>query len=269
MASQNSEVVGPQKSFVMEMRARREAVGLSRNKLAETLGCTPQWLSKVENYDKTPSEGLADDLDTYWKTGGTFRRLWEQMVEARKQGLVPSAFRPLIDAEREAVQINIYEPLLIPGIFQSAEYARRVLSTGFHQENLEELLAIRMERQKLYEKADPPAVFLVIREAVIRDLPLEVRIDQCKKLLDLISWPRVFIQVIPSSTHVFEPTGFQILSFAGAADVAYVEGANGHGQMFVQAEEVRGLDVLFNVIRAAALPVEETEHLIHTIMEGT
>jgi len=267
MANQRGEVVGPQKSFVVEMRARREAAGLSRCKLAESLGCTPQWLAKVENSDKAPSEGLAEDLDTFWTTGGTFHRLWEQMAEARRQRLIPSAFRPLVDAEQEAVQIGIYEPLLIPGIFQSEEYARRVLGTGFHQEKLEDLLSIRMGRQKLYEKADPPVIFLVIREAVIRDLPAEVRTDQCKKLLDLMSWQKVFVQIIPTGTHVFEPSGFQVLSFADSADIAYVEGANGHGQMFVRAEEVRGLDVLFNVIRTIALSVEETRHLVETIME--
>jgi len=99
-----TDALGPQKSFVIEMRARREAAGLSRYKLAERLGC-PQWLGKVENFEKPPSEGPTDDLDTFFATGGTFRRLWEQMVEARRLGLIPSGFRPLAEAERESVQI--------------------------------------------------------------------------------------------------------------------------------------------------------------------
>lgn len=263
------EPIGPQKSFMIEMRARREAAGLSRHKLAEALGCTPQWLAKVENFDKPPSEGLSDDLDTYFATGGSFRRLWEQMVEARKQGLIPSRFRPLIEAEKEANQICIYEPLLIPGLFQVVEYARLVLSAGRRSEKAEELVAIRMERQVLHGRADPPWLFLMIKEAVIRDMPLEVRPEQCKKLLDLTQEPKLSIQIIPTSAHVFEPSGFQVLSFDNMADVAYVEGANGYGQMFSGAEDVHGFTVLFNVIRSAALPADETENLIRTIMEGT
>ena len=77
------------------------------------------------------------------------------------------------------------------------------------------------------------------------------------------------IQMIPVNALVFEPSGFQILSFHSAADTAYVEGANGHGQMFARAEDVRGLTVLFNVIRSAAVSAGETEHLIRMIMEGT
>jgi hypothetical protein len=73
-----------QEVFVTELRARRDIAGLSRNKVAAALGCTPQWLAKVETFEKPPSEGLADDLDTYFQTGGMFRRLWEKHVEARK-----------------------------------------------------------------------------------------------------------------------------------------------------------------------------------------
>ncbi|TDC91230.1 helix-turn-helix transcriptional regulator [Actinomadura sp. 7K507] len=105
-----------QEMFVNELRARREASGLSRNKLAAALGCTPQWIAKVETFEKPPSEGLADDLDTYFQTGGMFRRAWEKHVEARKHGLIPNAVRPLVDAEKEANQINIYEPLLVTGL---------------------------------------------------------------------------------------------------------------------------------------------------------
>jgi transcriptional regulator with XRE-family HTH domain len=263
-----NEPFGPQKSFVTEMRAQREAAGLSRHKLAEILGCTPQWLAKVENFEKPPSEGLADDLDTFFATGGTFRRLWEQMAEARKQGLIPRGFRPLIEAEKEANQICIFEPLLIPGLFQAVEYARLVLSAGRRMDKAEELVAIRMERQALHEKADPPWLFLMIKEAVIRDLPSEVRIEQCKKLLELMQEPKLSVQVLPTAARVFEPSGFQILSFDDAADVAYVEGANGHGQMFSEAQDVRRLTVLFNTIRSAALPADDTENLINTIMEG-
>ncbi|MEO5877956.1 MAG: helix-turn-helix transcriptional regulator [Streptosporangiaceae bacterium] len=241
MATQRNEAIGPQKSFVIEMRARRDAAGLSRHRLAEALGCTPQWLAKVENYEKAPSEPLSDDLDTYWKAGGTFRRLWEQMVEARRQGLIPSGFRPLIEAEKEAEEICIFEPLLIPGLFQDVDYARMVLSSGLRPDKAEELVAIRMERQKLFDQADRLCVFLLIREAVIRDLPDAVRAAQCKKLLDLAAEPKVFIQIIPRNAGVFQPCGFQVLSSGKVGDVAYVEGVKGHGQMLNDPDDVRGL----------------------------
>ncbi|MBW8485271.1 helix-turn-helix domain-containing protein [Actinomadura parmotrematis] len=262
-----NEPFGPQKSFVIEMRSRRENAGLSRHKLAEALGCSPQWLAKVENYEKPPSEGLADDLDTFFEAVGAFHRLWEQIVEARKQGLIPRGFRPLIEAEKEANQICIYGPLLIPGLLQCEEYARLALSVGRHPEKAEELVSIRMDRQKLHSKAVPPWLFILLKESVIRDLPEAVRIEQCKILLTLMQQPRVSIQIIPNSAAVFEPSGFQVLSFDGSPDVAYVEGANGHGQMLDDPCDVHGLVVLFNALRSAALSTRETTALIRSIME--
>ena len=55
---------------------------------------------------------------------------------------------------------------------------------------------------------------------------------------------------------------------AESPDVAYVDGANGHGQMLSESGDVRGLTVLFNVIRSAAVSAEESENLIRTIMEA-
>ncbi|WP_106403046.1 helix-turn-helix domain-containing protein [Actinocorallia populi] len=263
------EPLWPQKMFALEMRARREAAGLSRNRLAEALGCTPQWLAKVETYDKTPSEALADDLDTYFKAGGAFHRLWEEIIDARKRGLVPSRFRPLMEAEKEASQISIYEPLLMTGLLQTEEYARLVLSSGQYPRKAEERLAIRLERQRVLTKEDPPWLFVLLREPVIRDVRREFRIEQCKRLLDLMQEERISIQVIPTDAPVFQPSGFQVLNFDSAADIAYVDGAGSNGQTLTEPDAVRALTVLFNVIRSTAMSAEESENLISKIMEDT
>ncbi|TYK49195.1 helix-turn-helix domain-containing protein [Actinomadura decatromicini] len=256
-----------QEVFVNELRARREASGLSRNRLAAALGCTPQWIAKVETYEKPPSEGLADDLDTYFQTGGMFHRLWERHVVARKEGLVPSGFRPLIEAEKNTREMSIYEPLLIPGLFQTEDHARLVLGAGLRPEKADELVAIRMDRQSLLTQDDPPWVFLMIREAVIRDLHPEVRIGQCKRLLELMGELHISIQLIPTQAKVFHESGFQVLSYKRLPDVAYVDGAGGYGQMLTDVYDVRRLTLLFNVIRSAALSAADSEDLIREIME--
>ncbi|MFB4299351.1 helix-turn-helix domain-containing protein [Actinomadura sp. NTSP31] len=255
-----------QEMFVGELRARRGST--SRNKLATALGCTPQWLAKVETFEKPPSEGLADDLDTYYEAGGTFRRIWEKHLEAQKRGLIPNAVRPLVDAEKEAALICIYEPLLVTGLLQTEEYARFVLSAGERADKAEDLLAIRMERQSVFEKDSPPWLFLVIREAVIRGIRPEFRVEQCKRFLDVLRYPKVSIQVIPVGEPEFQPGGFQLLSFESSATVAYVDGAGGHGQILADPHDVLGLTVLFNVIRSAALSAADSENLIRTIMES-
>ncbi|GAA0945061.1 helix-turn-helix transcriptional regulator [Actinocorallia libanotica] len=268
MAPQHKdEPAWPQKMFVIEMRARREAAGLSRNKLAEALGCTPQWLAKVEACEKSPSEALSEDLDTYFKSGGTFHRLWKEIMDARRRGLIPSGFRRLIDAEKITTGISFYEPVLIPGLFQTEEYARLVFSTSHHHDRIEELVAIRMGRQAILQKENPPWIFLLIRESVVRDLHPEIRLGQCKQLLDLMGHPKFSVQIIPKNALVFHSAGFQVLNFAVEADLAYLEGSYGNGRMLTDPEAVRRLAVLFNVTRSDALSAEESENMICTIME--
>jgi transcriptional regulator with XRE-family HTH domain len=265
----NLDPFGPQVMFVTEMKARREAVNVSRNRLAEALGCSPQWLAKVETFEKPPSDGLADDLDTYWQASGTFRRIWDKYAEAKRQRLIPSNFRPLAKAEKDMTHISVYEPTMIPGLFQTEEHARLVFSVEHTDDKVSELLAIRMERQAVLAKPEPPCLFLLLREAVLRDLPPRIRVEQCKRLLDLMAHPKFVIQIIPASALVFQSVGFQVLGFAKNPDVAYVDGAGTHGQMLTDAQDVRALAILFNKIRADASSAEESEHLIRTSMECT
>lgn len=258
-----------QEMLVSELRARREAAKLSRNRLATALGCTPQWLAKVETFEKPPSEGLADDLDTYFQAGGMFRRTWEKHVEARRQGLIPNGFRPLIEAEKDADEISIYEPLLIPGLLQTEDYARLVLSASRRRDKLEELVAIRMERQKLLLGLNPPLVYLLLREPVIRDLHPSVLKGQCERLIEMAQHFAISLQIIPTYAMLFHPTGFQILRFPNADPMAYMEGTGGHGQTFTRPEVVRELAVHFNLARSEAMSAGESVALVRSIMEGT
>ncbi|OLT38445.1 hypothetical protein BJF79_26770 [Actinomadura sp. CNU-125] len=181
--------------------------------------------------------------------------------------MIPRGFRPLIGAEKEAVRINIYEPLLIPGLLQTEEYARLVLSVGLQSDKLEELVSIRMERQVLLSREDPPWIFLLIREAVIRDLRPEVRVGQCKRLLELMDNPKFSVQVLPADALVFHPTGYQVLSFRRQQDIAYMEGTAGNAQMLTDSDVVRQLAVLFDVVRSEAFSAKDSANVIQSIME--
>lgn len=255
--------------FVNELRARREASGSPA-----TSSRRPWAALRSGSLRSRPSRSLRQRVslttfDTYFQLGGTFRRVWEKHQEARKRGLIPSGFRPLIGAEKEADQVNIYEPLLIPGLFQTEDYARLVLSASRRLDKLEELIAIRLGRQAILDKADPPWIFLLIREAVIRDLHPEINLGQCKRLLDLADRPTISVQIVPTKAHLFHPAGFQILGFPRADSIAYMEGTGEHGQTLTNPEAVRKLAVLFNLARSEALSAEESMALVRAHMEGT
>ncbi|GAB2847614.1 helix-turn-helix transcriptional regulator [Actinocorallia aurea] len=263
----NLEVLSPQRLFVKEMRSRREGAGLSRNRLAEALGCSPQWLAKVETYAKIPSGGLADDLDAYFTTGGTFRRAWDELDDERKRGLIPSGFRPLIEIEKTATGILAFEPMLMTGLMQTEDFARLLHVHGQHPDQAEELVAIRMERQRIFDKPDAPWFFLLMREAVLREFPADLRKEQCLHLLKMLRHPKISIQIIPADEIAFIGSGFMLLSFAEKEDVAYVEAAGGLGGIIQEAETVKRLGVTFNLLRGSALSVRESERMIRAFAE--
>src|SRR4051812_45163224 len=108
-------------TFAALLRAHREAAQLSAARLAELLGCTPQWISHIEHHRKLPSEAFAIDLDTYFKTApvNTFHCMWEEIKRAGKHRVLPPGFPAYLKLESEASSIRKYEALLVSGLLQT------------------------------------------------------------------------------------------------------------------------------------------------------
>jgi transcriptional regulator with XRE-family HTH domain len=79
------------RAFGAVLRGHREAAKLSRPALAKALGCTPQWIEKLETGQRAPSEATSEDLDTYFKTPETFHRMWIEIRRAGKYTELPRA----------------------------------------------------------------------------------------------------------------------------------------------------------------------------------
>lgn len=263
------------RAFGAVLRAHREAAEISQVQLSEALGCTPQWIYRVESARKPPSEAFAIDLDTYFKTAPvhTFHHMWEEIKRAGRHRILPPGFPAFLKLESEAASIRRYDALLLTGLLQTEDYARNVLRSGQKLDDLEQLVASRMERQAIMEREDPPRLLLVTTEAVIRYAigAGTVMRDQLKRLLAAVEQPHITVQVIAddAGAHPGLEGSFTILSFPGVApDVAYIEGAGGHGILVEKMAEVSDLAVRFDLIRAAALPEKESVKLLTAVMES-
>lgn len=91
---------------------------------------------------------------------------------------------------------------------------------------------------------------------------------QLQRLMEAVERPDITIQVIPGDAGSYPGLegAFTILSFDGAPDFAYLEGAGGHGLLIRKADEVAALAVRFDLIRAAALSERESLKLIAAVM---
>ena len=154
----------------------------------------------------------------------------------------------------------------MPGLAQTATYARAVLATrpNTTEEQVEEFVTARLERQVILDRDQPPLLWLVVDEAVLhRDVGgTKVMHDQCVHLAELSERPNVTVEVIPytAGAHSGLLGAFAIAEFADTPAVAYLESAG--GQIAEDRSVVAGVVLTFDTLRSEALPRGTSRDLI-------
>ena len=109
--------------YARELRRVRASAGLSQEALGKRLGYSGELVGKVENRERRPTRQLAEACDAaYPELGGLFTRLVDEAERAH--GVYPGWFASWVDAEQRAGVLRTWEPLLVPGLLQTASYAR-------------------------------------------------------------------------------------------------------------------------------------------------
>ncbi|GAA0948500.1 helix-turn-helix transcriptional regulator [Actinocorallia libanotica] len=256
------------RAFGAVVRAYREAAALSRAKLADALGCSPQWIEKIETGARPPSEATALDLDTYFKTPGVFHTMWKELKRAGKTAELPPGFPGFMVLEAKARVMNIFENMTITGLFQIPDYAYEILSPGRGQEAVEEVLQTRMERQKILERKSPPEIVLVLDETILHR-PIgtpEMRRKQLEHLASLAGHPNITIQIVPKKTGSYAGImgAFTLMEFDDGPNITYTE-SHVDGQIIDHHEKVMRYNIRFSLIRGAAMSADDSLNLIRTI----
>lgn len=167
-----------------------------------------------------------------------------------------------IEYEAAAVITRNFEPLLIPGLLQTEEYARAVISQFYERptaERVDSLMELRMKRQELLDRADPPLLFFILDEAVIRRLVggKAVMRRQVRQLAEMASRPNVTVEVVPFSVgvHAGMNGSFVVLEFPDAEDddVLYLESTQGELIKPDLPEEILAYRETFEQLRELAL----------------
>lgn len=259
----------PTEYFGTELRAYREAAGLSRPQLAERLGYTPQRIGQVESGQNGPSEDFAKDCDTCFGTNGTFHRIWEWMQRIGRLAVLPPGFPDFIEREHEAEVMHIFETMVVTGLFQTPEYAYEVLRLDKTLETVDQLVETRIRRQEILKREDPPYVVAIFDEGAVRR-PVgnaDVMKAQLQHLIGLSDLHHVTLQIVQSAKGAYAglPGAFMLLSFRDALDVVHVEGHAG-AQLVDHSDVVRKFGVRFDLIRGAAMNADDSRALLRTIL---
>ena len=265
-----------------ELRRLREARSIKLEEVAEQLGLAASTLSRIET-GKAPTRTsyLHAMLDMYGVSDPAQRQALVDMArEGHRKGwwaawerVLPTGFDVYVGLEAEASSLRAFESLVVHGLLQTEEYARSVMTTVRRKlgpEEIEALVALRMQRQDAILRAEPLDLWLILDEAVIRRTmgPPDLMHRQLLHLAEASLWPNVTLQVLPfeSGSHAGLKGSFSILEFPerADADVAYVESVA--GIIYLEKDrEVRTCAEAFDRLRAAALSPGASGDLISKV----
>ncbi len=243
-----------------ELRRAREAAGMSQTQLAETINYAPSFVSMVETASRLPKKDFTEACDRTLNTGGILTRLLTELIA--RDG-APEWFWPWLDVEREAISLRSFHPLVVYGLLQIADYSRALIRSWElgSDEQTEQAVNARLERQQILAKSEPPMLVAVMDEVVLRR-PVggaEVMRKQLDHLTEMSRQPNIIIQVVPLSAGEYSGLAgpFVLAETAGSGDVAYMENALS-GQTVEQPEQVAQIAKRWEALRAEALPHKQS-----------
>ena len=251
--------------FGSELRRLRVAANMTQGQLGDAINYTGALVGLIETAKRTPAREFAELCDEVLNAEGALIRLWPLV----NQRLFPSWFRGYVELEAAATSIQSFVVQVVPGLLQTEGYARAMLRAGRHA-SIDELVAARLDRQRILTQPQSPLYWVVLDEGVLRRRigGSDVMREQLKRLVEVAASPRIVVQVLTyeAGAHAGLDGPLTILSFDEGTDAVYIEGI-GNGQLMTRPEEVERCHLIYDLVRAAALSPEASADMIAATLE--
>ncbi|MEQ4303737.1 helix-turn-helix transcriptional regulator [Plantactinospora sp. B6F1] len=218
-----------------ELRQLRQDRRLTAASVTKQLGWQPSRLSRMETGQQgIHLEDVAALLVVYGVTGEERKRLLGLVERAKDTGWwevlgnLPAESRTLIRLEAEATAIVNWQPLLVPGLLQTADYARAVMNgCGVGEADAQTRVAARLGRQAILTRAEPPKLNVLLDEMVLRRVlgSPRVMVRQLRHLVEAAERPNVTLRVVPFElgAHTGLDGPIVLLDFARNRSVVHLE----------------------------------------------
>lgn len=265
-----------------ELRELRVRNGFRAEEVAQTLGFSLSKLSRMENGHR----GLhADDVSALlglYRVSAQRRaellalvregadRNWWQVQDIQQ----PSDWQDLLQFEAQATAIYNWEPLFIPGLLQSYEYAEAIIRcniVGLPEEDIQRLVDARMDRQNRFAVRGQTSLAILIDEIALRRRVggADVMRRQLEKLARETRRSQIVFQVVPFDVgeHPGMAGPLVVLEFAKARSLVYLE-HHGNTGFLEDREHVDGARAAFRRLRKLALSPEDSVDLINRLADG-
>ncbi|MFE0726682.1 Scr1 family TA system antitoxin-like transcriptional regulator [Streptomyces antibioticus] len=257
--------------FGARVRRLRTAAGLTQAELGDRTHVVSTRITQIERASGAkPTLDLARALDAALHADNLLVELWPYVYREA----FPDWSRRFMALSERAVAICEYAAHVVPGLLQTEDYARAVLSLDVllsSEGQLEERVAARLGRQERLSTLDRPRLWVILDEAVLRR-PIGGHVvmrKQLARLLDAAAERHVTVQVLPFDQGGHEAMGgsLTILTLPDGSEVAYTEGSD-YGQLLEEPALISRYKVIYDRLRAAALPPLMSLDMVRSAMEG-
>jgi transcriptional regulator with XRE-family HTH domain len=264
-----------------ELKVLRSNVGLSQRNVVRILGMSPSKLSRLESGHRNLR---ADDVSALLGLYRVPTERREQLLAAVRDGRdrnwwqvdddrLPQLWRDLMGFEREATAIRNWEPLAMPGLLQTEEYADAVIRAsidGLSDAEVQFRVSARVNRQQVLSQRDAPGLEVLIDEMVLRrpigDQAVQRR--QLELLVRASQRENITIRVVPFAAGVHPGTygPLALFQFPKYPSLIFLE----HGDSAVFLEEpqhVAKTEQVLRSLRRLALSGDDSAEIIARVAD--
>ncbi|MER5646587.1 helix-turn-helix transcriptional regulator [Streptosporangium sp. NPDC002524] len=260
-------MAGRNQAFGAEVRRLRLEAVLTQAELGARIGYSSSQVGAVEIGKRPPTTQFITRSEEVFGPG--LRKLWAEL--SRHKDMAPKWFRPWLDEEAEAVSLKTWQPLVVPGLLQTEAYARVLLrcEPGFGHEQVETLVAARLDRQEILNRTSPPMYLVILDEGVL-SRPVgspKIMREQLSHLVKAAEAPHITIQITPLGAN---PGLNGAIVIAQASDrqrhTVYLETV---GQPVVSSNPdlIATVTMKLDALRAESLPRSASLELIRKMVE--
>ena len=262
-----------------QLRRLREAAGITPDQAGYEIRASRSKISRMETGQVGfKMRDVTDLLTLYGVTGEQARTRYLSLASqssrpdwwAKYSDILPDWFENYLGLESASSTIRTFEIQFVHGLFQTEDYARAVTRLG-HQAapaaEIERRVRLRVKRQDLLARANPPRIWSIMDEAVLRR-PVggaAVMRAQLHHLIEVAAVPQVTLQVVPFACggHAGASGSFTVLRFEDQdlPDVVYIEQLTGAAYLEQRADVEHYLEVMDQLSGEALTPAATTRFI--------